>query len=97
MAVSHSARYQYAIRAGGAAARPCLPLKSRVVLKLADTARPYLQNIHVVSRAYVLLTLLSVLSHASKKKLDNPPWNMRTCHDSLDTTHSRLSRYIPRS
>ena len=67
MAVSHSARYQYAIRAGGAAARPCLPLKSRVVLKLADTARPYLQNIHVVSRAYVLLTLLSVLSHAVKR------------------------------
>ena len=56
--MSHSARYQYAIRAGGAAARPCLPLKSRVVLKLADTARPYLQNIHVVSRACVLLTLL---------------------------------------
>ena len=73
MAVSHSARYQYAIRAGGAAARPCLPLKSRVVLKLADTARPYLQNIHVVSRAYVLLTLLSVLSHAVKRSWIPPP------------------------
>ena len=68
LAVSHSARYQYAIRAGGAAARPCLPLKSRVVLKLADTARSYLQNIHVVSRAYVLLTLLYWV-----KKLDTPP------------------------